>query len=137
MVRGTDQAVELPSGRTVRGRRIGVPPASRPDWGLYLGLTRPAVDWPSAWICWPDFGLPVLRREAWESIRTAWDMALEQRVEVACRGGIGRTGTALAAMCMLDGLTDREAIAWVRERYHARAVETPWQATWLTRGPGR
>jgi hypothetical protein len=34
-------------------------------------------------------------------------------------------------MAMLDGLGPSEAIAWVRERYHPRAVETPWQRRWL------
>ena len=52
-------------------------------------------------------------------------------MEVACRGGIGRTGTALAALAILDGLTPPEALAWVRDAYHHRAVETPWQRRWL------
>jgi protein-tyrosine phosphatase len=50
---------------------------------------------------------------------------------VACGGGIGRTGTALAALAVLDGLTPREALRWVRAGYHRRAVETPWQRRWL------
>jgi hypothetical protein len=54
-----------------------------------------------------------------------------ERVEVACGGGVGRTGTALAALAMLDGLAAHEAIGWVRSRYHPRAVETPWQRWWL------
>ena len=52
-------------------------------------------------------------------------------MEVACRGGVGRTGTALAALAVLDGLPADEAVRWVRERYHPRAVETPWQRRWL------
>ena len=54
-----------------------------------------------------------------------------QRVEVACRGGVGRTGTALAALAVIDGLPPDAAVGWVRERYHRRAVETPWQRAWL------
>ena len=54
-----------------------------------------------------------------------------ERVEVACRGGIGRTGTALAALVVLDGLPPEEAVVWVRTSYHPRAVETPWQRRWL------
>ncbi|HSR27883.1 MAG TPA: protein phosphatase, partial [Actinomycetes bacterium] len=54
-----------------------------------------------------------------------------ERVEVACRGGVGRTGTALAALAVLDGLHPRQAVAWVRGHYHRRAVETPWQRRWL------
>ena len=31
----------------------------------------------------------------------------------------------------LDGLDPDAAIAWIRARYHPRAVETPWQRSWL------
>lgn len=54
-----------------------------------------------------------------------------ERVEAACRGGSGRTGTALAALAVLDGRTPREALTWVRGHYHRRAVETIWQRRWL------
>ncbi|MBX6748191.1 MAG: hypothetical protein IRY85_00730 [Micromonosporaceae bacterium] len=54
-------------------------------------------------------------------------------MEIACRGGIGRTGTALAALAVLDGLAPPAAVAWVRDAYHPRAVETPWQRWWLRR----
>ena len=54
-----------------------------------------------------------------------------EQVEVACRGGVGRTGTALAALAVLDGLPAGDAVRWVRERYHPRAVERPWQRRWL------
>ncbi len=53
--------------------------------------------------------------------------AAEQRVEVACGGGLGRTGTALACLAVLDGVPNTEAVAYVREHYARRAVETPWQ----------
>ncbi|MDQ3541193.1 MAG: protein phosphatase, partial [Chloroflexota bacterium] len=54
-----------------------------------------------------------------------------ERVEIACRGGIGRAGTALAALAILDGMPGSEAIRWVHTAYHRRAVETPWQRRWL------
>ncbi len=63
--------------------------------------------------------------------------AAGERVEVACRGGVGRTGTALAALAVLDGLTPGDAVHWVRAAYHRRAVETPWQRWWLRRRPLR
>jgi protein-tyrosine phosphatase len=56
-----------------------------------------------------------------------------ERVEVACRGGVGRTGTALAALAVLDGLVPADAVHRVRADYHRRAVETPWQRRWLRR----
>ena len=50
---------------------------------------------------------------------------------MACRGGIGRTGTALAALAVLDGLSPPDALHWVRAGYHRAAIETPWQRHWL------
>lgn len=52
-------------------------------------------------------------------------------MEVACGGGVGRTGTALACLAVMDGLPARAAIAYVRTGYHRRAVETPWQRRYI------
>nr|WP_236262114.1 hypothetical protein [Conexibacter woesei] len=49
------------------------------------------------------------------------------RVEVACGGGKGRTGTALACIAQLGGVAASGATAWARRHYDAHAVETPWQ----------
>lgn len=130
---GTPGVLELPSGRRVRGGRVGHHPSPAPEHGLYLTWREPSTPWPSAWVRWPDFGLPLDGRAAREAIVKAWRLSPDRRVEVACRGGVGRTGTVLAAMCVLDGLDAPEAVAWVRSRYHPRAVETPWQAAWLAR----
>ncbi|SCG69124.1 protein-tyrosine phosphatase family protein [Micromonospora halophytica] len=126
--------VVLPSGVTVRGRRVG-DAASPADFALLLA-PGPAPAWPHRRIRWPDFWLPLDRADALdalgETLRRAHGGA---RVEVACRGGVGRTGTALAALAILDGLPAADAVTWVRERYHPRAVETPWQRAWLRRLP--
>ncbi len=53
--------------------------------------------------------------------------------EVPCSGGRGRTGTALACIAALDGVPTEQAVAFVREHYDARAVETPWQRRYVAR----
>lgn len=58
-----------------------------------------------------------------------------ERVEVACGGGYGRTGTALACLAVLDGVPRSEAVAYVRGHYAPRAVETPWQRCFVSRFP--
>ncbi|NAZ77231.1 protein phosphatase [Kineococcus sp. T13] len=129
----------LPSGRLVRGRgvRAGVPPGPAPEAALYLLARRPApTPWPSRWVRWPDFWLPTDRVLAQEALRWAWCRAQDDRVEVACGGGAGRTGTALACLAVLDGLPARAAVAHVREGYHRRAVETPWQRRFVERFAG-
>ena len=126
----------LPSGRLVRGRglRRPRPPGPAPTWGLYLlGAQPPAVDWPSRWLRWPDFRLPADRADAVDALREAWERAPAERVEIACGGGRGRTGTALACLAVLDGVPADEAVGYVRVRYDRRAVETPWQRRFVSR----
>src|SRR5688500_14582827 len=120
----------LPSGARVRGRRL-LAEVSAADFALVLA-EGPAPAWAHRRIRWPDFWVPTDRADALDALHEAHRRAIAgERVEVACRGGVGRTGTALAALAVLDGLTPREAIGWVRSRYHPRAVETPWQRWWL------
>lgn len=125
--------IALPSGRLVRGRSVREAVDEPPDWGLYLLIKPPRFEWPHRWVCWPDLGLPIRSTAARRAIREAWTRSEFERVVVGCGGGIGRTGTALAAMAMHDGLTAEEAVAWVRVHYHRRAIETPWQRRWLAR----
>ncbi|MGW1933386.1 hypothetical protein, partial [Streptomyces sp. NPDC001919] len=91
--------LRLPSGRLVRGRglRRPLPPGPRPAFALYLlGHRPPDVAWESRWLRWPDFRLPSDRAATVEALREAWERAEGERVEIACAGGRGRTGTALA-----------------------------------------
>jgi protein-tyrosine phosphatase len=126
----TPGVLALPSGRLVRGRglRRPLPSGLLPDFGVYLlGAEPPPMAWESRWLRWPDFRLPADRSAAAEVLREAWRRAADERVEVACGGGRGRTGTALACLAVLDGVPPDEAVRYVRAGYHRRAVETPWQ----------
>jgi protein-tyrosine phosphatase len=76
---------------------------------------------------WPDFWLPTDRHLARTALQEGWERTEYERVEVACSGGLGRTGTALACLAVLDGLAGGEAVAYVRQHYSRQAVETPWQ----------
>ena len=106
-------------------------PASPADFALVL-TGGPQPVWPHRRIRWPDFWVPSDPDDALDALHEAHRRAgAGERVEVACRGGVGRTGTALAALAVLDGLTPDQAVAWVRGSYHRRAVETPWQRRWL------
>lgn len=101
-------------------------------FGLYLLAHPPApMPWETRWIRWPDFRLPVDRDDAADAFADAWRRTEHHRVEVACSGGRGRTGTALACLAVLDGVPAAEAVAYVRQRYHRRAVETPWQRRYV------
>ncbi|SDH47294.1 protein-tyrosine phosphatase family protein [Agrococcus jejuensis] len=122
--------VTLPDGRRVRGRGVrrgAVAPGDEPDLGAYLLGRAPEVPWPSVWIAWPDFRLPRDAAAAVATLAHIHAAAAEQRVEVACAGGIGRTGTALAILARMSGVPATDAVAWVREHHDPRAVETPQQ----------
>ncbi|GAA1986318.1 protein phosphatase [Catenulispora subtropica] len=128
--------LRLPSGRSVRGRglRRPLPPGATPNFGVYLlGKPPPAVAWDSRWVRWPDFRLPADRVLAREVFVEIWNRAGDERVEVACAGGRGRTGTALACIAVLDGIPPGQAVAFVRRHYDPHAVETPWQRRYVER----
>ncbi|MGW4233492.1 protein-tyrosine phosphatase family protein [Streptomyces sp. NPDC004980] len=128
--------IALPSGRLVRGRglRRPLPEGPEPTFSVHLlGRQPPPVPWESRWLRWPDFRLPGDRAQARAMLAEAWDRAATDRVEVACGGGRGRTGTALACLAVLDGVPADEAVAYVRRHYHPGAVETPWQRRYVRR----
>lgn len=132
----TRGVVELPDGVRLRGRglRAAGAPEPPPEWGLYL-TARPlahTTPWPSRRLRWPDFWLPLDVEDARSAFAEAHCLAGDGvRVEVACRGGRGRTGSALACIAQLAGVAAEDAVGWVREHYHARAVETPWQRRYV------
>jgi Protein-tyrosine phosphatase len=128
-------AIALPDGTLVRGRgrREPQPVGPLPEFGLYLGTPgtwRP--EWPAAWVDWPDFRTPRDDERAAAGIVAAYERAHSgQRVEVACTGGTGRTGTVIACMAVLAGHPADDAVAWTRTHYRRHAVETPGQRRWV------
>jgi hypothetical protein len=131
----------LPDGARVRGRALRDGPAAgpAPQFALYLrGRRPPATPWPAVWVRWPDFWLPLDRRAASDAFTLAYQRILAgERVEVACGGGRGRTGTALACIAHLAGVPAAQAVQWVRDGYDAKAVETHWQRRYVRRFTGR
>lgn len=128
--------IALPSGRLVRGRGLRRPPPEglEPTFAVrLLGKQPPPEACESRWLRWPDFRLPADREEARSVLAEAWQRAVAERVEVACGGGRGRTGTALACLAVLDGVPADEAVTFVRRHYHPGAVETPWQRRFVRR----
>ncbi len=128
--------VELPDGRRVRGTgrrrpRNGVPD---PQFAVYLQGRDPRTGaWPYAWVRWHDFRRPASTHDAVQVLRDAHERAASERVEIACGGGNGRTGAALAVLAVISGVAPADAVTWVREHYRPRAVETRGQRHWVER----
>lgn len=122
--------VTLPDGRSVRGRALrgGVPSDDEePELGLYL-TARPHLEaWESRWVRWPDFRLPTSTSDAITHLREVYERSSDTKVEIACGGGRGRTGTAIALLARLAGVPADEAVAWTRANYRTGSVETPSQ----------
>ena len=133
---GAPAVLTLPSGRRVRGRalRRPVPDGPLPQFGLYLLGRRPQpVPWESCWVRWPDLRLPADPVSLREELVAAWTRSATERVEVACGGGTGRTGTALACLAVLDGVPAEQAVAFVRAHHRRGAVETSAQRRFVRR----
>lgn len=136
---GAAGVISFPSGLRIRGRalRHPLPPGPLPDFAVYLLGKPPApTGWEQRWVRWPDFWLPADRTDAMDALREAWVRAASERVEVACLGGHGRTGTALACLAVMDGVPPGQAVSFVREHY-GPAVETPWRHWYVRYVAGR
>lgn len=127
--------VDLPDGRRIRGRgvRRSQPEGPDPEFGVYLLSRGPgATAWDARWVRWRDFGLPRSTGDAVAALREAHARAATERVEIACGGGVGRTGTALAVLAIMSGVAVDDAVEWVRDNYHPGAVETRRQRRWVS-----
>ncbi|MBD7982015.1 protein-tyrosine phosphatase family protein [Oerskovia merdavium] len=132
----TTGLVTLPDGRQVRGRGLAAGPPlddEPPELGVYLTGAPHREAWESSWVAWPDFGLPRSTADAVTALHEAFERASTSRVEIVCDGGTGRTGTSLALLARLAGVTADEAVDWVRAHYRPGAVETPEQELFVAR----
>ena len=132
---GEDGVVDLPDGSRLKGgswKRLRRTRRNYPDFlVLLLGREPVEVPCPHIWVRWPDFGVPASTDQAVAALQLARERSRNEKVAIMCGSGVGRTGTALALLTVFDGLSAEEGIRWVRENYHPRAVETPWQRRWL------
>ncbi|MFI6284812.1 hypothetical protein ACIBCM_08660 [Streptomyces sp. NPDC051018] len=107
-------------------RRLRAPHAEPADFGLYLderwrGETDARTPY---FVFWPTLEAPV---ESSLLISLVKELAVELRngatVEVACFGGHGRTGAALACLDIVLGeVTAEDAVARIRREYCPFAV---------------
>jgi protein-tyrosine phosphatase len=115
---------------------VSIEDHQQPDWGLYLdgGWRTRNPSWPHRFVAWADFGLPTDELDAFSAFDEAWQRAHDgEVVDLACVGGIGRTGTALACIAVRDGVPVDEAVSWVRANYQPNAVETDEQRAFVAR----
>jgi protein-tyrosine phosphatase len=133
--------VTLPDGTVVLAHgRLDLVPSDRPgqpDFAMYLDerwRDDAHVTWCHRMIGWPDFGLPTDEAEVFTAIVDLHQRArVGELVEIACYGGLGRTGTVLGCLAVLAGVSPSAAVGWVRDHYHPSAVETLEQEQLIAR----
>lgn len=77
---------------------------------------------------WPDMTAPThVPIRFWQRLL----QLIPEHTAIACVGGHGRTGTALAALLIADGMGAEQAIRLVRTKHCDRAIETPGQEAYL------
>lgn len=111
--------VKFPDGRSIRGTRVRRPRGDvpAPDFAVYLLGRDPFIDgWPYRWVKWRDFSLPDSMDDAISALGEAHTRAQCERVETACGGGMGRTGTVMSLLAVISGV-EPDAVAWARENY--------------------
>lgn len=81
---------------------------------------------------WPDYGLPNDERCLVKVLKWLLAQASKGRtVEIGCMGGHGRTGSVLAALLILQGLSSQAATRRVWRRYCENAIESEKQLAFL------
>jgi Protein-tyrosine phosphatase len=120
------ERVTFPDGTTVFGLNIDDRRGDDrpPDFGLYLDRAWKPT-WDATVIDWDDFeGSPPSKPLLFKEIERAFRKAQSRKwVEVGCLAGIGRTGTALACMAVISGVSADESVCWIRHYYDPYAVE--------------
>lgn len=84
-------------------------------------------DIPSMYIDWPDMGRIPLRLYSQVIVWCVSRIQESKKLEIACYGGHGRTGTVLAGLLVYYGLDGHEAIKRVRGDYCKSAIESKTQ----------
>ena len=117
------------------GRIYAGPWRKRPRNYVGICLAREMVtvdNVPDYLVDWPDFGLPRGPRSDLDDVINMTLMHLRRgdNVYVGCAGGSGRTGTFLALLTKISGVT-HDPVGYVRRHYKKTAVETAEQMRYV------
>jgi hypothetical protein len=101
------------------------------SWIRRLGIVGHAINtnagFPALLVDWPDMGVPKLNYLRTAVDWTKWYLKQGGKVEVACIGGHGRTGTFLAVLLREYGFSAHDAVEVVRKAVCSNCIETQKQ----------
>lgn len=136
----SEGVVELPSGRRIRGRSWSDPVCeiadvsailTTADPDVFAGRDAQGIAENVVYISWPDGRIPRRPQQAIEQLKDLLKSADDKRIEVTSGSGMGRTGTALAIMAVLEGMEPSKAIDFLHEAYSDDAVMSHAQSGFL------
>lgn len=81
-------------------------------------------------LAWEDMGIPPVGLDFWKHL---WELLPKGVTVIVCYAGHGRSGTALAALLIANGVHPEDAIQYVRGAHCQFAIETPEQEEYLLR----
>lgn len=85
-------------------------------------------EWPMTWLEWPDYSVPKNLDDVLACLEWTWEHIVQgERVETGCLGGHGRTGTFLACLLAMNGVTPGLAMGRVWNDYCEEAIESKSQ----------
>jgi len=95
-------------------------------------LFEPPPAFPYLHLNWPDYSVPDITKEWWESF-VARLSKIEGDVVFYCMGGHGRTGTAVSIVASLGGIIPPAAdpVEWLRLMYCQEVVESETQLRYI------
>ncbi len=107
-----------------------------PNFELYNVNYKPLQDRRYSIVAleWRDYGIPNLDLLDWKAIVGAW-LASKKPLLAFCQGGHGRTGTALAIIIGILGLSTTP-VRTVRKAYCLEAIETVEQTRYVAKITG-
>lgn len=85
-------------------------------------------------LSWADFEAPFYSAEWWKRLVQDFEQMDEpMNTLIYCEGGHGRTGTALSILAQLSGVVPdgMSPVAWVRQKYCRKAVESEEQLAYI------
>lgn len=127
-------ALPLPFGKGVYRVVLGGPYKSRPPGTYGVKLAPEVPGQCDVFIPTPDFGLPDPKDVNYGLLKVLPRIYDGELVYVGCMGGIGRTGLFMACLTKAALSIARvkiEPIAYVRNYYLSRAVETAAQEAFV------
>lgn len=102
------------------------------DWLIGQAAGPPEFqEMKSLYVGWPDFGAIGLDLLTKVALWTQTQIEDGGKVEIACYGGHGRTGTLVAALAIISGKTAKEAIFDLRRDYCYLSIEGVMQENLL------